>query len=146
MTAFGDALTQGNADAVASHIHEQGWFRDMLTFTWDMRSLTGHSTIKSYLADTLARAKILDVQLDTCRGFAPVVVKMGSGPELVETAFTFETAIAHGQGIVKLFTPVEEQCIAKAFLVVIMVSDWKGHEEMAYKHAVPDGHTLAWGN
>ena len=85
------------------------------------------------------------VQLDTCRGFAPVVVKMGPGPELVETAFTFETPIAHGQGIVKLFPPVDGQHVAKAYLVVIMVSGWKGHEEMAYEHAVPGGHTLARG-
>jgi hypothetical protein len=148
VSAFGDALVRADVDATTSLFHEQGWFRNMLTFSWDWDSFSGHTAIKSYLSNTLAKAQISNVQLDTRHGYAPVAAKGGPGPELIDLLFTYETktAHAHGQGIVKLFPPAEEEGIAKAFLVIMMVTDWKGHEEMSYLRGVPDGHTLAWGD
>lgn len=146
LTAFADALVHANVDAVASLVHEHGWFRDMLTFTWDMRSLSGHARIKSYLENTLAKAQISKVQLDTRPSFTPAVVKGGPGPELVELAFTFETPKAHGHGLVKLFPPGEGEQLPSAHLVVIMIKDWQGHEEMLYETGVPNGHTLGWAD
>ena len=142
--AFGDALERADVDTVASLFHEHGWFRNMLTLTWDWDYFSGHNAIKSYLANNLAKAQITNVQLDMRPGFAPCAAKVGPGPELVEVSFTYETRTAYGQAVVKLFPPTAEEEIAKALLVVMLVTDWKGHDEMSYLRGVPGGHTLAW--
>jgi hypothetical protein len=146
VSSFGDALTRTDVDAATSHFHEQGWFRNLLSFGWDTSHHAGRSAIKAYLANTLAAAHIANVKLDTRPGYAPVVAKAGPGPEFVETFFTFETRKAHGLGVVKLHAPESGEEVAKAFLVVMMVTDWRGHEEVSGLRGVPGGHMLAWGD
>lgn len=48
------ALQKADVNAFANLFLPDGWLRDLLVFTWDIRSLAGREKISSYLAKTLS--------------------------------------------------------------------------------------------
>ncbi|KAL0948592.1 hypothetical protein HGRIS_011150 [Hohenbuehelia grisea] len=140
---FSNSLVSAEVDAVASSFHPDGWFRDLLVFTWDNRSLEGHDNIRKYLADTLARAKITDVTLEERPHLKPVFGNVTPRHQGVEAGFTFQSNIALGEGFFRL-TQNEESGEWKALSVYMAVRDLKGHEELGPESGVYGGHTIPW--
>ena len=163
LASLNTALTSADVDGLLSILEPTAWFRDLLVFTWDIRSSKGHDNIRTYLLDTLPKAHISDVKLDLRDGLKPRFQDIASGMRSVDVAFTFETPKAYGRGNAKVFVPSEGESrngvvngnavngnaangagALKAISVMMMLSDWKGHEEMGFETSPPGGHTLAW--
>lgn len=125
LARFASALEAADADAVADMFLPHGWFKDVLTFTWDMRALRGPGQISSYLHDNMHGISISSVKLDTDPYFTPHVIP-GSEDSMIESAFRFETPIADGRGYVQL---ARDQDTWQAQLVCMTLVDLKGHEE-----------------
>jgi len=151
-SSFSKVCETKDVDTLIGLLLPDGWFRDLLTFTWDVRSRHGHEEIKAYLSDsTFAEQKLSDFAIDERPGLRtssfPSSGKPGFG---VEFAFTFETSLAWGRGFVRLLPSsnsqngVDESSPWKAQSVMMMVSDWKGHEEQSYESGIYDGHNLSW--
>lgn len=150
------ALGTADVDALLTILEPSAWFRDLLVFTWDIRSSKGHATIKEYLQDKLSKAKISNVQLDLREGYQPRFDELAPGFKVVDVAFTFETPRALGRGSAKVqMTPpadsdgsgpdqVNGSTLPKAICMMMMLNDWKGYEESGHETVVPAGHTLAW--
>ena len=87
------ALAAGDVAAVAALFGENGYWRDLLTFTWDIRTMEGRPAIVEMLKANLSRT-------------APVRLRLSEEATLddgmIQAWFTFETAVAHGEGIFRL--------------------------------------------
>ena len=133
LSSFAKSFASGNADAVSTHFLPDGYLRDLLTFSWTFRTLQGYSEIKSFLIDKLSSKSLSNFEIDYSSPFlVPVVDEQSSGPKTVVAAFTFETQNALGRGIVRLALELGAESRLdrwKAVSVMMMIKDWKGHEE-----------------
>lgn len=132
-----------DADAFADCVDAQGWFRDLMTFSWDYKSLHGHEDIKKYVSQSIKDVKISDLKLEeeSAEG-RPHPNQLGQTP-MVESGLWFETPKAKGRGYV-LIPLVEGERKPRAFALFLMLDDWKGHEELGYELGIYDGHNLSW--
>ncbi|KAJ3557181.1 hypothetical protein NM688_g1608 [Phlebia brevispora] len=143
LSSFASALSSGDAGSVAALFLPDGWLKDILTFTWDNRSLEGREKIITYLSGTLPATLISDVKIKEDEHFSPVLVPLGPG-DGVEFGFTFETPIAHGQGMARLLP--DEQEVWKALIVSTVIVDLKGHEESPGRYNFEDSiQDICWG-
>lgn len=137
------AVDIASVDGVVACIHPHGWLRDLLTFTWDFRTRHGHDAIRSYLEGTLADAHIFNMKLEESEFGKPHRSDLGPGKPTVEAALTFETPKAHGRGYVRILCG-DGVVKPTAICLMLMISDWKGHEEASNESGIYGGHTLAW--
>ena len=79
LASFASALERGDADAAASHFIETSYWRDLVSFTWNIVTVEGRAAIAAML-----KARLADVR--------PSTFRMESG----EGWFTFETAVGRG--------------------------------------------------
>lgn len=143
LSSFASALISRDARAVANVFLSDGWLRDILTFTWDNRSLEGRDKIIDYLADTLPDKHVSEIQLSEEEHFRPVFLPMGSQQGL-EFGYTFETSIAHGKGLVRLLQDDQQEW--KALVVSTVISDLKGYEEVSGRLSFEDSlQEVSWG-
>ncbi|KAG6868751.1 hypothetical protein C0993_011020 [Termitomyces sp. T159_Od127] len=140
LQTFAVFLQEADVVGVTSSFLPSGWLRDVLTFTWDNRSLAGHDKIAAYLQDTLLKAKVADVALDDTPGLSPQPSNLN--PDWVASGFTYTTSVAIGQGYFHLAKDVDGAW--KAQLVFMSVIDIKGHEEAKPELGLYEGHTQAW--
>ncbi|MBS3650510.1 NAD(P)/FAD-dependent oxidoreductase [Pseudaminobacter sp. 19-2017] len=113
VSSFSRALQAGDIDTACAHFLEDGYWRDLLAFTWNIKTLEGRDAIRAMLTSNLGSAAPSNWQP---KGEAEV--KDG----LVEAWFTFETAIGRGEGMVRL-----KDGRARTLFTAMM--DLKGFEE-----------------
>ena len=144
ISVFGDALSQANIDTLLSCLEPFCWFRDILVFNSSLQTRRGHDAIKAHLQPVLRDAQISKVVLDDNPFGRPHASEHGPGHPIAAAAFDFETPRAFGKGFVRLNYPKDGE-VAKAFCVMMMVSDWKGSEEAKNESGLYEGHNLSWG-
>jgi len=113
LTEFNAALGRRDIDAAANLFEPEGFWRDLVAFTWNLRTQEGRGEIRAML-----EARLADTLPVT---FTPE----GDATEtdgVVESWFTFETAVARGRGHLRL-----RHGLAWTFLTTM--SELKGHEE-----------------
>lgn len=142
LRGFSAYLESADSENIASCFLPYGWLRDVLTFTWNNRSLEGREKISAYLRGTLSAAKVSDVKLDSRPGLSPELGPFGPSVNAVSCGFTFTTMVAIGQGYFRLLR--DEAGEWKALYVFMTIVDLKGYEEKGYEAGVYGGHTLAW--
>ncbi|UNC14630.1 NAD(P)/FAD-dependent oxidoreductase [Acidiphilium multivorum] len=110
---FEAALASGDAAKVAALFGTECYWRDLVSFTWNIRTMEGHDGI----ADML-QAKLSEVQP---RHFAiDDIATEADG--VTEGWFTFETAVARGRGHLRLKG-------GKCWTLLTTMTELKGHEE-----------------
>ena len=144
LSSFAGAAEKADVDALVGHILPVGWFRDLLTFTWDLRSRHGTDDIKAYLSPTLEDKKPFNFVIDAQPYLQPSFFPINEGKSGVEFAFKFETSVALGRGGARLVPTDQNQSSWKALSVMMMVDSWKGHEEIPFESGIYDGHNLSW--
>ena len=55
LDSFARALEAGDIDGVVGHFLEDCYWRDLLAFTWNIRTMEGRPAIRDMLRETLAR-------------------------------------------------------------------------------------------
>ncbi|KAI0663310.1 FAD/NAD-P-binding domain-containing protein [Cubamyces menziesii] len=129
LAAFSAAVETADCEAFARLFLLDGWLRDILVFTWDIRSLEGREKISFYLSSTLAPSTITDIKLDERPFLAPRPRPMSPDQTMgVEVAFTFECANGHGRGHARL--KPDEDGRYKAMALMTELSDLRGYEEL----------------
>jgi len=120
LTRFAAALEQRDYGRVAGMMHTDGYWRDLLTFGWEFKTLHGVGEVQSWLSETFdtqeARAFRLEGQ--------PTVGAIGEHNATLEFFFRFETSIAQGRGYARL---VEEapSVELKAFTLLTTMHELK---------------------
>ena len=121
------AAQSADAQAFAAAFLPHGWLRDVLTFSWDTRSLRGPEAIAAYLAGTRRLAEVAGVAHDAEPHFRAHVAPGPGGAGGVEFGFVYETACARGRAYARL--EKDGQGAWKALTLTMIVVDLKGHEE-----------------
>ncbi|PIL34654.1 hypothetical protein GSI_03433 [Ganoderma sinense ZZ0214-1] len=130
LAQFSSALREADARAFVDFLLPNGWLRDILVFTWDIRALEGRDKVLAYLTkDRFAAARITDVRLDETPDLAPRTCKVPvSRVPGVEFAFAFECHRGHGRAHVRLGPDVDD--VHRASTVFTELVDLPGHEEL----------------
>jgi putative flavoprotein involved in K+ transport len=110
---FDEALSASDVEAVVDLFHEDCYWRDLVAFTWNIKTLEGRPAIAEML-----RARLADVKPShwSLEGEATDV------EGVVEGWLTFETATARGNGQVRL---KDDKC----WTLLTSMTELKGHEE-----------------
>ncbi|CAK7228049.1 hypothetical protein SEUCBS140593_006784 [Sporothrix eucalyptigena] len=95
LASYGKAIESQNVDAIAGHIAEDGYWKDVELLTWDIRTLAGHDNIKPMLAERLAKTGIKNVRVSP---YIPSSLER-LGDDLSFVLIHFEFDFAHGTGI-----------------------------------------------
>lgn len=112
---FGSALEAGDIAAVKGMFVEDCYWRDLVTFTWNLKTMEGPDDVGAMLEQQLAKTK-------------PSNWKVAEGEEVTEedgivTAWIqFETDVARGYGMVRLRD-------GKIWTLLTTMVELKGHEE-----------------
>ena len=126
---LGKTLEQGNVDAVVNLFHADGYWRDLVTFTWNIKTLEGPEQIRDMLKQQLASIKPSGFRRD---GKEPSSEAGG----VTDGWFEFETAAARGYGHIRLKD-------GKIWTLLTTANELKGFEEPKGPHrpmGVEHGH------
>ncbi|MDX8497549.1 NAD(P)/FAD-dependent oxidoreductase [Mesorhizobium sp. VK4C] len=114
---FGKALEAGDIDAAVNCFQEDCYWRDLVTFTWNLKTMEGRDQVRDMLQAMLADIK-------------PTGWTVAEGEEATEdggivTAWiTFETGVARGFGLVRFKGDL-------IWTLLTTIAELKGHEEKA---------------
>jgi putative flavoprotein involved in K+ transport len=113
---FENALTTGNIDAAVGLFLDDSYWRDLISFTWNIVTVEGREGVRDLLTQTLSRVQP--------SGFA-VADELGDPSEgggVTETWIKFETSVGRGIGHLRLKD-------GKAWTLLTTLDELTGHEE-----------------
>ena len=93
LQAFETALAAGDSAAAAEMFGEDGYWRDLVAFTWNIKTVEGPAGVRDMLDHTLAHTKP--------RGWH-TVEPATEADGVTEGWFTFETEVGRGRGHLRL--------------------------------------------
>jgi putative flavoprotein involved in K+ transport len=112
---FGQALAAGDIDTAVSLFQEDCYWRDLVTFTWNIKTMEGPDQVRQMLEKQLAGTK-------------PEKWALAEGEDVSEADgvidgwITFETNVARGYGHIRLKD-------GRIWTLLTTMSELKGHEE-----------------
>ena len=113
LAAFDRALLSGDIKSAAAMFGAESYWRDLVSFTWNITTVEGPQGVANLLRATLAHTQPMRWQPEG-------VATEEEG--LVEGWFSFETKLARGKGHLRLRN-------GKAFTLLTTMVELKGHEE-----------------
>ena len=113
IAALEAALARADIDVATSLFGEACYWRDLVAFTWNIRTVEGRDGIAALLEATLPAARPT--------GFA-LKGEVEEEDGVVSAFFTFETAVGRGIGHLRLRD-------GKGFTLLTTLTELKGHEE-----------------
>ncbi len=126
---FAKALASADEARLASLFAGECHWRDILAFTWDLRTLSGAVAIAELMAKSVERAAPRQVQLAEGRTAPRLVTR--AGVRTVEAIFSFETAVGSCNGVVRLVPDGEPSASYKAWTLMTSLAEIRDHEDPA---------------
>jgi putative flavoprotein involved in K+ transport len=134
IAAFGAALQARDAAAAADLFSDNGLWRDVLTFTWTIQTMTGRPAIEAMLDRTFARTQATNFHIPPKR--TPPRWVSRAGTDSIEVIFEFATAFGPANGIVRLVP--DSQGRLRAWTLNTNLHELRGHEEKFKRRGEPD--------
>ena len=116
LTEFNDALAVQDSDRVASCFETDGYWRDLLAYSWNISTMQGHDEIAAMLAAQLSSVAPSGLEID------PDQASEDDGTT-ISAWVRFETALAHGYGHIRVRN-------GKIWTLLTTVAELKGYPEM----------------
>jgi putative flavoprotein involved in K+ transport len=113
LAAFEEALASGDSTAVSNLFDEDSYWRDLVSFTWNIKTMEGRGQIADMLGAQLASATPSNFALDG---------EASHADGISEGWFTFETGVSRGRGHIRLKGD-------KCWTLLTTMVELKGHEE-----------------
>ena len=110
---FSAALEKPDPAAASELFDEDSYWRDLVAFTWNIKTLEGRKAIKAMLAAQLDAVKPRNWQIEG---------EASSGQGVTEAWITFDTAVARGYGQIRL---KGDRC----WTLLTTMKELVGHEE-----------------
>jgi putative flavoprotein involved in K+ transport len=121
LSRFAAALDREHERAAADLFGDECYWRDLISFTWNLKTLEGKDEIQAMLAATIS-----DVQPSHWQIIGEATEENG----VTAGWFTFETAVARGKGYLRLKA---ERC----WTLLTAMTELKGYEEKRGATRVP---------
>jgi putative flavoprotein involved in K+ transport len=115
LSRFEEALTAGDSAAASELFLDDSYWRDLVAFTWNLKTVEGPAGVKDMLDHALAHTKP--------RNWATTEPPAGA-EGVTEAWIEFETEVGRGRGHLRLKD-------GKAWTLLTTLSELKGHEESA---------------
>ena len=116
LTAFQGAVTARDADAAAALFADESYWRDIVSFTWNITTVEGKAGVADLLRATLD-------EIDPA-GFR-VTEEPAEADGVITAWIAFETKAGRGSGLLRLVG-------GKAFTLLTTLDELKGHEEPSH--------------
>ena len=113
LSAFDVALKDENIDSALALFNEECYWRDLVSFTWNIKTMEGHNEIRDMLEASLSTTKPSDWQIE------------GEATEtdgVTEAWFSFETGVSRGKGHIRIMD-------GKCWTLLTTMVELKDHEE-----------------
>lgn len=134
LEALEAALADRDYDRAASLLRSDGFWRDLLTFSWDFTTLIGVAEVRSWLGETLDRSPPTNLRLEG----APYVSMLADIAQTLDFFFTFETELALGRGHVRLVRGDDDGGSPRAFTMFTSIKDLKAFPETAGRNRLSE--------
>jgi len=134
LESFEAALAARDATAAAALFLEDGLWRDILAFTWTIRTMAGRPAIETALRETLVRAQATKFHIPDKR--TPPRWISRAGDECIEALFEFETAFGPCAGALRL--KADSQGRLRAWTLNTNLQELRGHEDEFKRRGEPD--------
>ncbi len=141
LEAWAAAVRNQDAPGAAALFTEDGYWRDLVAFTWDVRTFRGRPQIAAGLEEFAGAVGAEGFQLEDGK---EVAVVERDGIPCVEGFFVFETAAARGRGHLRLVRDQGDPDTWRAWTLLTTAQELKGFEE-ATGHRRPRGNEQARG-
>ncbi|SDE91658.1 putative flavoprotein involved in K+ transport [Salipiger thiooxidans] len=115
LDSFEEALAQGDIDAAAEMFLEVCYWRDLVAFTWNLKTVEGRDQVRDMLTHQLATTKPRNWQI--AEGEIP-----SEADGVTTTWISFETDLARGYGLLRLKD-------GKIWTLLTTMQELKGFEE-----------------
>ena len=112
---LGEALAAGDLDRALAQFQDDCYWRDLVAFTWNLKTLEGKSAIRAMLEGQLSEVKPTDWAVDSDAG-------VSDDDGVISGWFTFETVAFRGYGQARLRD-------GKIWTLLTTAAELKGHEE-----------------
>jgi putative flavoprotein involved in K+ transport len=117
LAKFEAVLAAGDVDVAAGMFGQQCYWRDLVAFTWNIKTMEGRDEVRDVLAHCLKRVKPRDWRI--AEGEA--ATEAGG---VLESFISFETEIACGYGLIRIMDGL-------IWTLLTTMVELKGHEEKA---------------
>ncbi|MGC2786836.1 MAG: NAD(P)/FAD-dependent oxidoreductase [Roseiarcus sp.] len=114
---FEAALAAGDIDAAAAMFAAESYWRDLVAFTWNIKTMEGRDQVRDMLSHCLNQVKPRD-----WRVAGGEIVTEADG--VLESWISFETEVARGYGLIRLKDGL-------IWTLLTTMAELKGHEEKA---------------
>ena len=115
LDSFEQALTANDIDAVLDHFVDECFWRDLVSFTWNIKTMESKEDIRGMLQAQLSSV--------SPKGWSIVEDEIATEEGGIVTAWiNFETAVTRGYGLVRLKE-------GKIWTLLTSATELKGHEE-----------------
>lgn len=115
LAKLGKALEQGDIDTAVNLFQADCYWRDLVAFTWNLKTMEGQDQIRDMLTTQLAAIKPARLRQDENE---PAI----AGDGVTEGWFEFETEVARGHGHIRLKNGL-------IWTLLTTMTELKGHEE-----------------
>jgi len=114
---FEAALTAGDLDAAVGMFNEECYWRDLVAFTWNIKTVEGRDEVRDLLSHTLKRVKPSDWRIAE----GETATENGG---VLEAWISFDTGLAPGFGLIRIKD-------GGIWTLLTTMVELKGHEEKA---------------
>ena len=114
---FEAALAAGDIDAAAAMFAAESYWRDLVAFTWNIKTMEGRDQVRDMLSHCLNQVKPRDWRVAEGE-----IVTEADG--VLESWISFETEVARGYGLIRLKDGL-------IWTLLTTMAELKGHEEKA---------------
>jgi putative flavoprotein involved in K+ transport len=118
LSKFEQALSAGDLDRASALFGDDGHWRDLVAFTWNIKSMEGRAAIRDMLAACLKRVKPSGWRVAE----GETATRKDDGT--IEAIIAFETAVARGEGLIRLKD-------GRIWTLLTAITELKGYEEKA---------------
>ena len=113
LSSFDAALSSGNIDAAVDLFADECYWRDLVSFTWNINTVEGKDEIRDMLTARLA---------DTAPSNWQIEGEANEADGVTDAWLTFETGVSRGKGQIRLLD-------GKCWTLLTTMVELKGHEE-----------------
>jgi hypothetical protein len=122
---FEGALSRSDFSSARSLFHQDGFWRDILAFTWHIQTVSGAKDIVHALKTHAGRANGSHFELAVGRTAPRLVTRAGS--DVIEAIFTFKTARGPANGVLRLIPG--DPAAPQAWTLLTALEELNGFEE-----------------